>query len=63
MAKKELFTVRNDLWKISEQSDGSFSLSSADTEHEMKKVNSQKLRALLAVVNEADRYIRENAGR
>ena len=56
---RELFTVMNDNWKISEAPSGLYELSVRDGSAKFGPLEGSKLVGVLAVLSELDRHLRE----
>jgi len=59
IASRELFTVKNDHWQVSEKTDGLYELTARDGSAKLGPMDGKKLVGSLAVISELERHLRE----
>lgn len=59
IASRELFTVMNDAWKVTETPSGLYELTARDESVKLDPMQGDKLVGVLAVVSELERHLRE----
>jgi len=58
-ARRPLFAVMNDSWKVTETASGLYELAARDGSAKLGPMEDKKLAGVLAVVSELERHLRE----